>query len=54
VSETIPPRRIWLALEGAEIVNLKQVMLDRDVPGAVAFFQRVVILGVGIYFLWTA
>lgn len=36
-----PPRHLWLALEGTEIVELKQVVLDRDVPGAVAFFRRV-------------
>ncbi len=36
------PRRIWLALEGPEIVEMKQVVLDRDVAGAAAFFRRVV------------
>jgi cysteine desulfurase family protein len=36
------PRRIWLALEGPEIVEMKQVVLDRDVRGATAFFRRVV------------
>lgn len=36
-------RRIWLTLEGGEIVELKQVMMDRDVEGARAFFHRVVV-----------
>lgn len=36
------PRRIWLTLEGPEIIEMKQVILDRDVAGAVAFFRRVV------------
>jgi hypothetical protein len=37
------PRCVWLTLEAAEIIELKQVMLDHDVPGAVAFFHRVVL-----------
>lgn len=37
-----PPRRIWLALEAPEIIQMKQIVLDRDAPGAAAFFQRVV------------
>lgn len=37
------PRHIWLTLEGPEIIELKQVVLDRDVEGAVAFFRRVVL-----------
>jgi hypothetical protein len=41
------PRRIWLALEGSEIVEMKQVVLDRDVPGAAAFFRWVVVPQVG-------
>ncbi|MFO7743708.1 MAG: hypothetical protein R6X31_15525 [Anaerolineae bacterium] len=36
-------RRTWLALEAEEIVELKQVMMDRDVEGARAFFHRVVV-----------
>ena len=36
------PRHIWLTLEGPDIIELKQVVLDRDVEGARAFFQRVV------------
>ena len=37
------PRHIWLTLEGPDIIELKQVVLDRDVEGAVAFFRRVVV-----------
>lgn len=37
------PRRIWLMLEGPDIIEMKQVVLDRDAPGAAAFFQRVVV-----------
>ena len=37
-----PPRRIWLALEAAEIIEMKQIVLDRDAAGAAAFFHRVV------------
>ncbi len=36
-------RRIWLTLEAEEIVELKQLMMDRDVEGARAFFHRVVV-----------
>ena len=36
------PRYIWLTLEGPEVIELKRVVLDRDAPGATAFFQRVV------------
>jgi len=38
-----PPRRVWLTLQGAEIIELKQVMMDRDVAGARACFYRVVV-----------
>jgi len=31
-----------LTLEGPEVIELKRVVLDRDAPGATAFFQRVV------------
>ena len=41
-----PVRHIWLTLEGPDIIELKQVMLDRDVEGAAVFFQRVVAPGV--------
>jgi hypothetical protein len=36
-------RFIWLTLEGPDVIEVKQVALDRDVPGALAFFQRVVV-----------
>ena len=36
-------RRIWLTLEAEEIIELKQLMMDRDVEGARAFFHRVVV-----------
>jgi len=36
-------RCIWLTLEESDIIELKQVAQDRDVPGAVSFFQRVVV-----------
>ena len=36
------PCRLWLTLEGSEIIELKQVIMDRDVGGTRAFFQRVV------------
>ncbi len=36
------PRCIWLTLEGADVIELKQVIMDRDAPGAAAFFRRVV------------
>jgi len=41
-TESRPPRHIWLTLEEPEIIELKQVVLDRDVEGAAAFFRRVV------------
>jgi len=37
------PRRIWLTLEGPDVVEMKQVVLDRDPAGAVAFFRRTVV-----------
>ena len=42
-TDSRPPRHIWLTLEGPEIIELKQVVLDRDVEGAAAFFRRVVV-----------
>ena len=33
---------IWLQLEASEVIELKQVVLDRDALGAVEFFQRVI------------
>jgi hypothetical protein len=41
--ETPRPRRIWLTLEAPDIIELKQVVLDRDAPGAAALFRRVVV-----------
>lgn len=35
-------RRIWLTLEAEEIVELKQLMMDRDVEGTRAFFHQTV------------
>jgi len=43
VQKSSPPRRIWLTLEADEIVELKQLMMDRDVEGARAFFHRLVV-----------
>jgi hypothetical protein len=36
------PRYIWLAFEASEVIELKQVVLDRDTAGAADFFRRVV------------
>lgn len=41
------PRRIWLTLQAEEVVELKQLMMDRDVEGTRAFFQRIVVPRVG-------
>ena len=41
--DTYRPRHIWLTLEGSDIIELKQVMLDRDADGAAAFFRRAVL-----------
>ena len=41
--ESSSPRRIWLTLQGEEIVELKQLMMDRDVAGTRAFFHRAVV-----------
>ena len=37
------PRFTWITLEAPEIIELKQVMLDRDFQGTVDFFWRVVV-----------
>jgi len=37
------PRRIWLPLQAAEIIELKQAMMDRDAIDATVFFRRVVV-----------
>lgn len=39
----VPNQRIWLTLEAQEIVELKQLMMDRDVAEAREFFHRVVV-----------
>lgn len=36
-------RSIWITLEGSDIIELKQIVLDRDAPGATDFFQRVIV-----------
>ena len=33
---------IWLQLEAPEVIELRQVVMDRDAPGAVEFFRRVI------------
>jgi hypothetical protein len=33
----------WITLEAPEIIELKQVMLDRDFQGTTDFFWRVVV-----------
>jgi len=43
MQKTARPRWFWLTLEGSEIIEMKQIVLDRDIPGAKAFFRRVVI-----------
>lgn len=37
------PRFTWITLEAPEVIELKQVMLDRDCLGAVELFWRVVV-----------
>ncbi len=37
------PRSIWITLEGPDIIELKQIVLDRDAAGAMDFFQRVIV-----------
>jgi hypothetical protein len=36
-------RSIWITLEGQDIIELKEIMLDRDAAGAMDFFQRVIV-----------
>jgi hypothetical protein len=40
---TTPPRFTWITLEASEIIELKQVMMDRDYQGTAEFFWRVVV-----------
>lgn len=35
-------RRIWLILEGPDVIELKEAMLDRDAEEAAEFFRHVV------------
>ena len=37
------PRCIWLAFEASEVIELKQIVLDRDAAGAADFFRRVLV-----------
>jgi len=36
-------RSIWITLEGQDIIELKEIMLDRDAAGAMDFFHRVIV-----------
>ncbi len=36
-------RFIWLVIEPAEIIELKQIALDNDTVGAYGFFYRVIL-----------
>lgn len=36
-------RSIWITLQAPEIIELKQIVLDRDAAGAADFFQRVIV-----------
>ncbi len=38
-----PPCFTWITLEAPEIIELKQVMLDRDYQGTSDFFWRVIV-----------
>ncbi len=38
-----PTRFGWVTLEGQEIIELKQAIMDRDVHDVVDFFYRVVV-----------
>ncbi len=40
--ESAHAHHIWLQLEAPEIIELRQVAMDRDAPGAVEFFHRVI------------
>jgi hypothetical protein len=35
-------RSIWITMEGPDIIELKQIVLDRDAAGAMGFFQRLI------------
>jgi hypothetical protein len=36
-------QHVYLALEGPEVIELKQVVMDRDAEGAADFFMRVIV-----------
>ncbi len=38
-----PTRFGWVTLEGQEIIELKQAIMDRDIHDVVEFFYRVVV-----------
>lgn len=38
-----PPGSLWITLEASEVMELKQIAMDRDGDGAVAFFQNEVL-----------
>ncbi len=38
-----PTRFGWVTLEGQEIIELKQAIMDRDIHDVVDFFYRVVV-----------
>ncbi len=42
-AQTARTRSIWITLEGSDIIELKQIMLDRDAAGAMDFFRRVIV-----------
>jgi hypothetical protein len=37
------PRSIWITLQAPEVIELKQIVLDRDAVGAMDFFQRAIV-----------
>jgi|GEM_PF-1369898 len=45
VHQSSQPRKrfIWLTMEPADIIELKQIVLDNDAAGAEAFFFRVIL-----------
>jgi hypothetical protein len=42
-SVSLRPKCIWLVFEAPDVIELKRVMLDRDVVEAADFFQRVLV-----------
>lgn len=37
------PRRTWVEFEAPEVIELKRIVLDKDMAAAVAFFHAVVV-----------